>query len=52
MGNIMSIGRSKAKAYTTERPESSFDDVAGYRGVKQEIQEVVDFLQDSDKFAD
>ena len=39
MGNIMSIGRSKAKAYTTERPESSFDDVAGYRGVKQEIQD-------------
>ena len=52
MGNIMSIGRSKAKAYTTERPETTFEDVAGYRGVKQEIQEVVDFLQDSEKFAE
>ncbi len=52
MGGIMSIGRSKAKAYTTERPSTTFDDVAGYGGVKLEIQEVVDFLQDSEKFAE
>ena len=51
MGNIMSIGRSKAKAYTIERPATTFDDVAGYEGVKQEIEEVVDFLRDSEKFA-
>ncbi len=51
MGNIMSIGRSKAKAYTTERPSTTFEDVAGYEGVKQEIEEVVDFLRDSEKFA-
>ena len=51
MGNIMSIGRSKAKAYTTERPATTFEDVAGYEGVKQEIEEVVDFLSDSEKFA-
>ena len=52
MGNIMSIGRSKAKTYTTERPGTTFDDVAGYAGVKQEIKEVVDFLKDAEKFAD
>ena len=52
MGNIMSIGRSKAKANTTERPSTTFEDVAGYGGVKQEIQEVVDFLQDAEKFAE
>ncbi len=51
MGNIMSIGRSKAKAYTSERPATTFEDVAGYEGVKQEIEEVVDFLRDSEKFA-
>ena len=51
MGGIMSIGRSKAKAYTSERPSTTFEDVAGYEGVKQEIEEVVDFLQDSEKFA-
>ena len=37
MGGIMSIGRSKAKTYTTERPGTTFADVAGYEGVKQEI---------------
>ncbi len=52
MGNIMSIGRSKAKTYTTERPGTTFDDVAGYAGVKQEIREVVDFLKDAEKFAE
>ena len=51
MGGIMSIGRSKAKTYSTERPGTTFADVAGYEGVKQEISEVVDFLKDPDKFA-
>ncbi len=51
MSGIMSIGRSKAKTYTTERPETSFEDVAGYEGVKKEIVEVVDFLKHPDKFA-
>ena len=37
MGGIMSIGRSKAKVYTTEKPKTTFADVAGYEGVKQEI---------------
>ncbi len=52
MGNIMSIGRSKAKTYNTERPGTTFEDVAGYEGVKQEIKEVVDFLKDAEKFAE
>ncbi|MDW3217975.1 MAG: ATP-dependent zinc metalloprotease FtsH [Acidimicrobiales bacterium] len=51
MGNIMSIGRSKAKTYSTERPGTTFEDVAGYEGVKQEITEVVDFLKNPDRFA-
>ena len=34
MGSIMSIGRSRAKTYSTERPGTTFDDVAGYDGVK------------------
>ena len=45
MTGLMSIGRSKAKVYTTERPKTTFNDVAGYTGVKQEIREVVDFLK-------
>jgi len=51
MGNIMSIGRSRAKTYSTERPSTTFDDVAGYGGVKQEIREVIDFLRSPAKFA-
>jgi len=50
MSGIMSIGRSKAKVYTTERPKTTFGDVAGYEGVKQEINEVVDFLKSKDRF--
>jgi cell division protease FtsH len=50
MGNIMSIGRSRAKTYSTERPGTTFTDVAGYDGVKQEIREVVDFLKYPEKF--
>jgi cell division protease FtsH len=50
MAGIMSIGRSKAKVYTTEKPKTTFADVAGYNGVKQEIREVVDFLKSPGKF--
>ena len=50
MGGIMSIGRSKAKVYTTERPRTTFADVAGYNGVKLEIREVVDFLRSASRF--
>jgi cell division protease FtsH len=52
MGGIMSIGRSKAKTYSTERPGTTFADVAGYEGVKQEITEVVDFLKHPERFAE
>jgi len=52
MGGIMSIGRSRAKTYSTERPGTTFADVAGYEGVKQEVTEVVDFLRHPDRFAE
>ena len=50
MSGIMSIGRSRAKTYTTERPATLFTDVAGYDGVKTEIREVVDFLKEPERF--
>ncbi len=52
MSGIMSIGRSKAKTYSTERPGTTFADVAGYDGVKQEITEVVDFLKHPERFGE
>ena len=50
MGAVMNIGRSRAKVYDAEKPETTFDDVAGYGPVKQEITEVVDFLKNPGKF--
>jgi len=50
MSGIMSIGRSRAKTYSAERPATTFADVAGYTGVKQEISEVVDFLKSPGRF--
>ena len=50
MGGVMSIGKSKAKAYDASRPSTTFDDIAGYEGVKQEISEVVDFLRYPERF--
>ena len=50
MGNVMSIGRSKAKTYDADKPSTTFDDIAGYTGVKQEITEVVDFLRMPERF--
>lgn len=52
MGGIMSIGRSKAKTYSSERPGTTFADVAGYGAVKKEVTEVVDFLKDPSKFSE
>ena len=50
MSGIMSIGRSKAKQFSSDRPSTTFEDVAGYAGVKQEISEVVDFLKTPARF--
>ena len=52
MTGMMAVGRSKAKLYTTERPSTTFEDVAGYAEVKKEIREVVDFLTEPEKFAE
>jgi len=49
-GSIMSVGRSKAKAYQADKPSTTFSDIAGYDGVKLEIKEVVDFLRKPERF--
>ena len=45
MNGMMSVGRSKAKQFNQDKPTTTFKDVAGYLGVKQEISEVVEFLK-------
>ena len=46
----MNFGRSKAKMILTSRPTVSFADVAGADEAKAELQEVVEFLQNPDRF--
>jgi cell division protease FtsH len=50
MGGMMSIGKSKAKKFDEDRPSTTFADVAGYVGVKEEISEVVSFLKNPEKY--
>jgi cell division protease FtsH len=49
-GSVMSVGKSKAKAYQADKPSTTFADIAGYDGVKLEIKEVVDFLRMPERF--
>jgi cell division protease FtsH len=48
---ILGVGRSRAKVFDMERPSTTFADVAGYEGAKEEISEVVDFLRNPDRYS-
>ncbi len=45
------VSRSKAKVFDEERPKTTFSDVAGYESAKLEIREVVEFLQQPERYA-
>jgi len=49
-GGFMSIGKSKAKLFSKEESQTSFDDVAGYKEQKEELQETIRFLKDPKEF--
>jgi cell division protease FtsH len=48
---VLGAGRSRAKVFDEERPATTFADVAGYEGAKEEISEVVDFLRTPGRYA-
>ena len=50
-GQIFNIGKSKAKLFDQDTDvKTSFKDVAGLEGAKEEVQEIVDFLKKPEKY--
>ena len=49
-GGVMGLGKSKAKLLTESHTKVTFDDVAGVDHAKDDLQEVVEFLQSPHKF--
>ncbi|MHB8172478.1 MAG: ATP-dependent zinc metalloprotease FtsH [Thermincolia bacterium] len=47
---VMSFGKSRAKLHTDEKKRVTFEDVAGADEVKEELEEIVEFLQHPSKF--
>jgi len=50
LAGMAGLGRSNAKEFDSERPKTTFADVAGHEGVKREVAEVVEFLREPDRF--
>lgn len=46
----MTFGKSKAKLFLDTKPKATFADVAGCDEAKEELQEVIQFLKDPEKF--
>ncbi len=52
-GGVFNVGKSKAKMYEKGGELNiTFKDVAGQEGAKQEVQEIVDFLKNPQKYTD
>lgn len=50
-GQIFNIGKSKAKLFDEKTDtRTSFKDVAGLEGAKEEVEEIVEFLRNPDKY--
>ena len=50
-GQIFNIGKSKAKLFDKDtKVKTTFENVAGLEGAKEEVQEIVDFLKNPEKY--
>ena len=50
MNGIFSFGQSQARQKSPEMPVIRFEDVAGQDAAKMELEEVVDFLKQPEKY--
>ncbi|HJX40963.1 MAG TPA: ATP-dependent zinc metalloprotease FtsH [Anaerolineales bacterium] len=46
----LSFGKSRARMFTGDQPTVTFEDVAGVDEAKEELQEIVEFLKEPEKF--
>ena len=51
-GNVFNVGRSKAQLFEKGANRITFKDVAGQAAAKQEVQEIVDFLKQPQKYTE
>ncbi|MCD8104138.1 MAG: ATP-dependent zinc metalloprotease FtsH [Lachnospiraceae bacterium] len=51
-GGVMGVGKSKAKVYIQKETGVTFKDVAGQDEAKESLQEVVDFLENPQKYTE
>ncbi|MDA8380856.1 MAG: ATP-dependent zinc metalloprotease FtsH [Actinomycetota bacterium] len=50
VGAFGGVGKVRAKVSDTERPTTTFADVAGYEGVKREVAEIIEFLRTPERY--
>lgn len=51
-GNVLSIGKSKAREISGEMTGITFDDVGGAEEAEVELKEIIDFLKNPDRFTE
>lgn len=49
-GGLFNVGKSKAKRYRETENQMKFDDVAGLENAKRDLQEVIEYLKQPEKF--
>ena len=50
MGDLVSLGKSRARLWMKGSKEVTFEDVAGTDEAKEELQEIIEFLKEPDRF--